>query len=133
MHSEKVVNVFKLTDKLRNIAGFIQISLLILFVSYTCSITFFSHTHVVNGVTVIHSHSHKKNTKNQHENHEHNTSQFEIISFLSHFATSGDLPHLNIEEPSGLWVDAFHPVYRAIFYSSEYSGHFFLRGPPRLV
>ena len=36
----------------------------ILFVSYLVSLTFFAHVHVVNGVTIVHSHPFKKGTAN---------------------------------------------------------------------
>lgn len=48
----------------------------ILFVSYLVSLTFFAHVHVVNGVTIVHSHPFKKGTA-----HEHSTSRADTYSF----------------------------------------------------
>jgi len=56
----------------------------ILFVSYLASLTLFSHVHVVNGVTIVHSHPYKKGTPHQH-------SLFELIhiQLLSQLTTDG--------------------------------------------
>ncbi len=51
----------------------------ILFVSYLVSLTFFAHVHVVNGVTIVHSHPFKKGAA-----HEHSTVELIHIHFLSH-------------------------------------------------
>ena len=56
----------------------------ILFVSYLVSLTFFAHVHVVNGVTIVHSHPFKKGTA-----HEHSTVELIHIHFLSHLTTDG--------------------------------------------
>lgn len=56
----------------------------ILFVSYLVSLTFFAHVHVVNGVTIVHSHPFKKGAA-----HEHSTVELIHIHFLSHLTTDG--------------------------------------------
>ncbi len=56
----------------------------ILFVSYLVSFTFFTHVHVVNGVTIVHSHPFKKGAA-----HEHSTVELLQIHFLSHFTADG--------------------------------------------
>lgn len=50
----------------------------ILFVSYMASITFFGHAHVINGVTVVHSHPFKKGS-----GHYHSSVELQLIHFLS--------------------------------------------------
>lgn len=57
----------------------------ILFVSYLASLTLFSHVHVVNGITVVHSHPYKKGATHQH-------SIFELIhiQLLSQLTTDGE-------------------------------------------
>ncbi len=57
--------------------------LLLLFSMYWCSISLFTHFHVVNGVVVAHSHPFKSA-------HNHTESQLETIFFLSFFYTSGE-------------------------------------------
>lgn len=66
--------------KRNRIAG---ISLLILFALYWCGITLFTHSHVVNGVVIVHSHPYKTE-------HTHTQAQFETIFYLSLLQTSGD-------------------------------------------
>ena len=58
--------------------------LLILFISYLASITFFTHVHVVNGVTIVHSHPFKKDSP-----HSHTTVEFQLIHLLNHVVTTG--------------------------------------------
>lgn len=55
-----------------------------LFVSYLASITLFAHIHVVNGVTIVHSHPFKKDAA-----HTHTTVELLLVHFLSHFVTDG--------------------------------------------
>lgn len=56
----------------------------ILFVSYLVSFTFFAHVHVVNGVTIVHSHPFKKGAA-----HEHSTVELQLIHCLSHLTADG--------------------------------------------
>lgn len=45
----------------------------VLFISYMAGITLFTHSHVVNGVTIVHSHPFKKGGE-----HSHTTVEFQI-------------------------------------------------------
>ena len=56
----------------------------ILFVSYLVSFTFFAHLHVVNGVTIVHSHPFKKGAA-----HQHSTVELIHIHLLSHLTADG--------------------------------------------
>ena len=56
----------------------------ILFVSYLVSFTFFAHLHVVNGVTIVHSHPFKKGAAHKH-------STVFPFSFLSYYACCPDV------------------------------------------
>ena len=51
-------------------------ALLLVFASYWCGITLFTHSHVVNGVIVVHSHPFKAG-------HTHTDTQLETIFYLS--------------------------------------------------
>lgn len=55
----------------------------VLFISYMAGITLFTHSHVVNGVTIVHSHPFKKNSP-----HSHTTVEFQLIHFLNHLITT---------------------------------------------
>jgi hypothetical protein len=57
--------------------------LLILFVGYFGSITFFSHTHIVNGEVIVHSHPYKSQPKNVPFHHNHSKNEFILIHFIS--------------------------------------------------
>lgn len=47
--------------------------------SYMAGITLFTHSHVVNGVTIVHSHPFKKGGE-----HSHTTVEFQLIHILDH-------------------------------------------------
>lgn len=71
--------------------------MLLLFVVYYVDIHFFTHTHIINGVTIVHSHI--------HDRHHHDTdagghtiSEITLISTLAHqFLTTGELYHAELE------------------------------------
>lgn len=64
---------------------FMRFFLPILFIFYVGGITLFTHTHVVNGVIIVHSHPYKAE-------HTHTAQQAETIFFLSSLYTYGDIP-----------------------------------------
>ncbi|NCC10183.1 MAG: hypothetical protein EOM31_06695 [Bacteroidia bacterium] len=57
----------------------------VLFVTYLASTTFFNHVHMIDGVTVVHSHPFNKHLK-----HTHSKVEFLSIYLLSHLITEGD-------------------------------------------
>ncbi len=59
--------------------------LLIIFCGYFTSVTFFPHTHIVDGVTIVHSHPYKSHSGNVPVNHNHSKDGFILIHFISHF------------------------------------------------
>lgn len=63
----------------------------VLFISYIGCISLFTHSHVVNGVTIVHSHPYKPGTE-----HGHTTAEFQLIHMLSSIET---------ENPS-MWTNA---------------------------
>lgn len=62
----------------------IKTFLLLLFIFYSASINFFYHTHVINGVTIVHSHLYSGD-ENGNPTHEHSGSQLQLIHQLSVF------------------------------------------------
>lgn len=56
----------------------------VLFISYLASITFFAHIHVVDGMTIVHSHPFKKGAA-----HQHTAVELLLVHFLSHLTTDG--------------------------------------------
>ncbi|MCW1734330.1 hypothetical protein [Anaerorudis cellulosivorans] len=63
--------------------------LLALFASYYVSTSFFPHTHIVDGKTVVHSHFYFPSAENKTPTHQHSIHAFGVISFLSHFFSTG--------------------------------------------
>lgn len=59
--------------------------LVILFCGYFGSITLFPHSHIVNGVTIVHSHPFKSDQGNAPVNHSHTTNGFQLIQLISGF------------------------------------------------
>lgn len=75
MINKKVKTVFK-------------IILPVIFITYFASITFFTHTHIVNGVTIVHSHPYQQGDGGSPV-HEHTGSEIQLIHTLSTFFSSG--------------------------------------------
>lgn len=72
----------------KNINKFIPLFLLALFLSYYGSITFFSHYHVVNGVTIVHSHFFCGNSDSDGgTDHTHTAKELTLIAHLGNFIT----------------------------------------------
>ena len=65
--------------------------LLTLFCGYFASITFFSHTHIVDGVTIVHSHPYKSHSGNIPFNHNHSKEGFIFFHFTSHFKATASI------------------------------------------
>ena len=63
-----------------------KVVLPLVFILYWGGITLFAHSHVVNGVIIVHSHPFKAG-------HQHSQAEAETILFLDHYATPG-LPSL---------------------------------------
>ncbi len=60
----------------RHIIAFVGV---LLFVAYMAGITLFTHSHVVNGVTIVHSHPFSKDAQ-----HQHTTSEYQLLDILCH-------------------------------------------------
>lgn len=76
---------WEVLTKLKNIMKYI---LPLLFIAYLGGITLFTHSHVVNGVIIVHSHPFKGQ-------HEHTEVQLETIFYLASFVSSS-LPLLPV-------------------------------------
>ncbi len=69
----------------KNIFGFL---LLLLFLEYYGSITLFTHTHIVDGVSIVHSHPYNPFPAEKPDNHQHSKNGFINIHLLSHFSST---------------------------------------------
>jgi len=68
---------------------FIKSFFLLLFINYMASISFFTHSHVVNGVTIVHSHPYPLGEGGT--DHEHTGTQLQLIEMLSVFYIVGSI------------------------------------------
>lgn len=66
----------------------LKIILPVIFISYACSITFFTHTHIINGVTIVHSHPYLTD-EDGNPSHEHSSAEIQLIRTLSTFFSTG--------------------------------------------
>lgn len=97
----------------------------ILFVSYMTSITFFTHMHVVNGVTIVHSHPFKKGSE-----HNHSTIELLLIHFLSHLVADGAATLLTLSLFIPFLLCLLLRCAQRIHCNSPYHGVAALRAPP---
>lgn len=68
----------------------LKIVLPALFITYASCITFFTHTHIVNGVTIVHSHPYSSDDSGK-PNHEHSGLEIQLIQTLSTFFVAGPI------------------------------------------
>jgi hypothetical protein len=59
----------------------LSLSILSIFLTYYASISFFSHTHIVDGVTIVHSHP--------FQTQQHSGKDVVLLQLLSHFLSPG--------------------------------------------
>ncbi len=117
----RIKNRFKLVIK-----GFF----LILFVYYIGNISLFTHSHVVDGVTIKHSHPYP--IKDGAQNHHHTKGQFHLIQALSAFFVTTSILLLfslvglyNLSIPLKNWVDV-------VLVRPGWNHYLFSRPPPAL-
>lgn len=73
----------------KGIRGYLlRIVLLMIFSLYTCSITFFTHSHIIGGVTIVHSHFYGTDENGQ-PTHEHTGAEIQLIQNLSTYFIFG--------------------------------------------
>lgn len=100
----------------------------VLFISYIGCISLFTHSHVVNGVTIVHSHPYKPGTE-----HGHTTAEFQLIHMLSSIETEnpsmlgfciGDFVFLlqSVVFPVQIFLSHFREMGRSWFASSARFG-----------
>ena len=100
----------------------ISLLLLILFSCYYSGISFFPHTHIVNGGQIAHSHLGGSSS------HNHSDAQIKLIEFLSQFCAD-DIVEFNHVQTPLLQLSEVYTLYQQnTLEGSSYT--IFLRGPP---
>lgn len=66
-----------------------------IFIGYIGVISFYTHVHIVNGVTIVHSHPFQKNVPGK-PFHSHSQTGFQLIHSLTSFSLTADaVPHFS--------------------------------------
>ena len=110
--------------------GVIKQLLLILFLGYYVSVTFFPHVHIENGVAVVHSHPYNPFSKENPTKQQHSKSEYTLIAHLDHFLTFISLSFL-----ASITIKEFCTVLlfinESIFHAHAFLFSNGLRAPPR--
>ncbi len=77
--------MFDLKATYKRVSGFF---LLIIFCGYFGSITLFPHTHIVDGIQIVHSHPYKSHSDETPVNHDHSTQDYLLIRFISNLCVT---------------------------------------------
>ena len=111
-------------QRVRHIRKYSAAVLLLIFSCYYCGISMFSHTHISNGSSIVHSHL------GGSSEHNHTDEQIAIIDILSNFQSEGAVCFHGLETPS-IQLSESHTEYEAPLYVSQALSVLTLRGPPQ--
>ena len=78
---------------MRKIRSYSAFFLLLIFLCYYSSIRFFSHVHIVNGNSIVHSHL------GGSSDHNHSDSEYTVIDILSQFQSDSITDYNHTESP----------------------------------
>ena len=98
--------------------------LLLIFCSYYAGISMFSHVHISNGSSIVHSHL------GGSSEHDHSESQYAVIDILSHFQSEAAVEYHCLETLFFFLIDS-DTEYIAPAYLSGAHSVYSLRGPPQ--
>lgn len=111
---------------MKSLRTYLAVALLLLFGWYYSSINMFSHVHIVNGVSVSHSHM------GGGTEHGHTDSQYLLIDLLSNFQIESAVPCITIEQPFFLLLSESCTSYEDALLLDKVSDVHYLRGPPQV-
>ena len=103
---------------------YLALGLLLIFCNYYAGISMFSHTHISNGSSVVHSHL------GGGTEHDHSDSQYAVIDILSNFQSESAVCFHSICTPF-FQLSESYTVYEAPFHPDEVLTSYTLRGPPQ--
>lgn len=103
---------------------YLALAMLLAFSCYYSGISLFSHVHIVNGVSVVHSHL------AGNSEHNHSESQYAVIDILSNFQSEYAVDYFTVESPFFLLLTESVIGYQAPSNLNEELLQNTLRGPP---
>ena len=101
----------------------LSVLLLTIFTVYYATIAFYTHAHILNGVTVMHAHPF-------HGEHSHSQGQLLLLNLFSHFCSeeAGDIVDFPI--PIRPYLYTLEDEYKSPAFVLDFVDGLFLRGPP---
>lgn len=118
-------------SKHKHISCSVRVILLMIYIGYACSITFFTHTHIINGVTIVHSHPFQKDSEGK-PSHSHTGAELQLIQKLSSFQSDGQIQCTCLLEPYQKVEQVFTVILSADAFKQQLKGISRLRPPPFL-
>ena len=109
---------------MRNFKRYLAVGLILIFCSYYAGISMFSHTHIANGSSVVHSHL------GGGADHDHSDSQYAVIDILSNFQSESAVIFCGLESPFFLLSESLAGYDAPSFLNGERLVRA-LRGPPQ--
>ena len=109
---------------MRHIKTYTALLLMMVFCSYYAGISMFSHTHIANGSSIVHSHL------GGDAEHEHSDSQYAVIDILSNFQSETAATFQSVGTPFRA-ISEPYAVPGAPDYPSQVHTAFKHRGPPQ--
>lgn len=108
---------------MRHLRAYPAAFLLLLFSCYYCGISMFSHAHIMNGSSIVHSHF------GGGTDHDHDDSQYAVIDILSQFQSEYASDSFCIDSPFLLFSEIC-TAYEVSEYLNKAGSVHSLRGPP---
>lgn len=103
---------------------------LCLFLEYYLSITLFTHTHIVDGVTIVHSHPYKSGDSKNPVNHHHTTNGFILIHFLSNILITVAFLWFSVGANKAVFRKTYFEKNHSDFSNLSFLYSYGLRAPP---
>ncbi len=108
----------------------VTLLLLILFLGYYGGITLFPHSHIVNGITIVHSHPYKQGNKSNSSGLPHTGKELLLIQTLSEFVSTVAALYIAAFILKPLMLDPFVRFTMAGYAEPGGNGNNTLRAPP---
>ena len=109
----------------KNLKNIIKYLLPAIFISYMVGISFFMHTHIINGVTIVHSHPFDNDLE-----HSHNKSEFELINGFNTTSFIDNIIAEVLQNPFLNLIAIFSEAMNSDHYHVEELQCISLRAPP---